>query len=80
MEIVHGTIGSEAEYQVKFEGLQMVAEAKYEGAMGGVKASVFIPADKVVAALFDMVEKAIPGDQKAMFDLAKGLVVGAMPK
>jgi hypothetical protein len=78
MEMAQGQIGPEAKYDVKFEGGKMSAAIAYDGEMGGASVEVHIPAEKIVDALIDVVEKAIPGDQTQLAAMLKGVVSGAL--
>jgi hypothetical protein len=81
MDIAKGNIGSEVNYDLKFEDLKLQFKIERKGALGDSEGFYgTLPGDAVVAALFDGLEKVIPGDQKMAFEMAKQFVVGMLPK
>lgn len=81
MEVVHGDIGSEIKYDLKFENLKLKFEMKRVGGLGDEQgAYAALPIDAVLGVILDGLEQLIPGDQKALFDGAKSFLVGVLPK
>jgi hypothetical protein len=80
-EIVHGDIGSEVKYDLKFEDLKLKFEMKRVGGLGDEQlVAASLPAAAVLGVMLDGLDKLIPGDQKSMFDAAKAFIVGILPK
>ena len=68
MEIVKGSLGPEAGYEVKFEGGKFVVGINYAGAELGGGLNIALDIDMVINAI----EKAIPGQiDDAVLNLVK---------
>lgn len=81
MELAQGQVGPEISYDLKFEGMKLSFEIKRKGALGDEEGMYgALPADAVLNTVMDGIEKLIPGDQKAMFEMAKAFLASALPK
>ncbi len=78
MDVLQGQIGAEGKYAMKLEGGKLIVEVSHDTQLLDSKLELKLDASMVVDLLINKLEEVIPGDQKAMAELLKAGLKGAM--